>query len=130
MIIIVYMERMWSITFLTCYTNIRNRRNVWAFWRKPGDLMLPNRRDQAKFSSFLQGMKKWCYVNQNPYITYIMSVLINVYYGGRLMDDGLLAAWKPVVALTTPTGVIAILIILFICTDESVFCSILNVNKL
>ena len=46
------------------------------------------------------------------------------------MDNGFLVEWKTVVALTTPTGVIAILIIFFICTDESAFCSILNVNKL
>ena len=89
-----------------------------------------NRRDQAKISSFLQGIEKWCYVNQNPYITYIMLVMFKPYRGGGLMDGGLLTAWKPVVALTTPTGVIAILIIVFICTDEPVFCSILNVNKL
>ena len=59
-----------------------------------------------------------------------MSVLISVYNGGGLMDGEFLLAWKPVVALTTPTGVIAILIILFICTDEYVFCSILNVNNM
>ena len=96
----------------------------------PGCLVSLSRRDHPQISSFLQGMKKWCYVNQNPYITYIMSVLINAYYGGGFMDDVFLVTWKTVVALTTPTGVIAILIIFFICTDESVFCAILNVNKL
>ena len=53
-------------------------------------LVSSSRRDQAKISSFLQGMEKWCYVNQNPYITYIMLVLINVYRGGGVMDDGVL----------------------------------------
>ena len=54
--------------------------------------MLQNRRDQAKISSFLQGIEKWRYVNQNPYITYIMLVLLSVYNGGGLMDGGVLAA--------------------------------------
>lgn len=57
-----------------------------------GCLMSSNRRDRAKISSFLQGVKKWCYVNKNHYIRYIMSVLINVYHGGGVMDDGFLAA--------------------------------------
>ena len=52
----------------------------------PGCLILSNCRDRAKFTRFSHGMKKWCYVNQNHYIRYIMSVLINAYYGGVLMD--------------------------------------------
>ena len=56
----------------------------------PGCVMLPNRRDRAKIFSFCQGGQKWCYVNQNHYITYIMLVLINVCRGGGLMDGGFL----------------------------------------
>lgn len=52
-------------------------------------LVSSSRQDRHRFSSFLQGVEKWCYVNQNHYITYIMSVLINAYHGGGLMDDGL-----------------------------------------
>ena len=62
------------------------------FDEKPVCLVLSNCRDRTKFSSFLQGMEKWCYVNQNHYITYIMSVLINVCRGGGLMDGGFLMA--------------------------------------
>ena len=57
-----------------------------------GCLILPDRQDRTKNSGFLHGRKKWCYVNLNHYIRYIMSVLINVYHGGGVMDDGLLAA--------------------------------------
>ena len=58
----------------------------------PDCLMLPNRRDQAKISSFCQGGQKWCYVNKNHYITYIMLVLLSVYNGGGLMDGEFLVA--------------------------------------
>ena len=62
------------------------------FDEKSACLVSSDRRDQAKISSFLQGVEKWCYGNQNHYITYIMSVLISVYNGGGLMDDGFLVA--------------------------------------
>ena len=55
-------------------------------------LVSSSRQDRAKFTSFLQGMGKWRYVNQNHYITYIMLVLINVCRGGGLMDGEFLVA--------------------------------------
>ena len=62
------------------------------FNESPVCLVSSNRRERSKISSFLQGMEKWCYVNLNPYITYLMLVLLSVYNGGRLMDGGLLVA--------------------------------------
>ena len=62
------------------------------FDESPGCLVSSNRRDQAKIPSFCQGGQKWCYVNQNHYIRYIMLVLLSVYNGGGLMDGGLLVA--------------------------------------
>ena len=55
-------------------------------------LVSSSREITPKISSFCQGCQKWCYVNQNHYIRYIMSVLISVYNGGGLMDGEFLVA--------------------------------------